>query len=211
VAARPWTQYLSAGKIATWRSKMTLRAIASVRVHCEFQSGSAGEARSRASAAVVIQLGGVIAMVLAARSSPSGDATVPASRLICSVAGLRLGNVTRIWRVSARPPASRVRTAAPEIRGVPGRVTVAAGVEAPPTAAGRRWRSGGPGAAGWRRPAPARSTGRPGRDAAALGSSSQGSACRTGWCVPGRTGGHRPARPGPGRACRGRPTTATGP
>ena len=33
-------------------------------------------------------------MVLAARSSPSGAATLPASRLICSVAGLRLGNVT---------------------------------------------------------------------------------------------------------------------
>ena len=58
-AARPWTQYLSAGKIATWLSKMTLQAIASVRVHDEFQSGSAGEARSWASAAVVIQLGGV--------------------------------------------------------------------------------------------------------------------------------------------------------
>jgi hypothetical protein len=57
--ARPWTQYLSAGKIATWLSKMTLQAIASVRVHDEFQRGSAGEARSRASAAVVIQLGGV--------------------------------------------------------------------------------------------------------------------------------------------------------
>jgi hypothetical protein len=47
-----------AGKIATWLSKMTLQEIASVRVHDKFQSGSAGEARSWASAVVVIQLGG---------------------------------------------------------------------------------------------------------------------------------------------------------
>lgn len=47
-----------AGKIATWLSKMTLQEIASVRVHDKFQSGSVGEARSWASAVVVIQLGG---------------------------------------------------------------------------------------------------------------------------------------------------------
>jgi hypothetical protein len=54
-------------------------------------------------------------------------------------------------------------------------VTAAAVAAAVPTAAAHRPRPGGPGAAGCRRPAPARSSGRPGRGGAAVGSSSQGS------------------------------------
>ena len=61
----------------------------------------------------------------------------------------------------------------------------------------------GPGAAGCRRPAPARSSGRPARAGAAAGWSSRGSAWRSGRCAPGRTGGHRPARADPGRGSPG--------
>ena len=108
-----------------------------------------------------------------------------------------------IRRVSAWQPASRARTGDAETRAAPDRVTVAAGVGAAPTAAAGRRRSGGPGAAGCRRPAPARSTGRPARGGADAGSSSPGSACRSGRCAPGRTGGCTPARPGPGPGAPG--------
>jgi hypothetical protein len=114
-------------------------------------------------------------------------------------------------RVSAWPPASRGRTAGAEPHAAPGRVTVAAGVGVVPMAAAGRQRSGGPGAAGCGRPGPARSSGRPAQGGGAVGSSSRGSAWRSGRCVPGRTGGHRPATSGPGRAGRGRPTTAIAP
>ena len=159
------------------------------------------------------------------RLGPSGGSCGPGppdlgllGRLLhCRVAD-RQAQISSPWagrrsirRVSARRPGSRARTTAAETPGAPGRATVEARVEAAPTAVGRRWSDArarrGCAVAG---SGPARSSGRPGRDGAAVGSPSRGSAYRTERCASGRTGGCRPARPGPGRAQQpwGRPAAA---
>src|SRR4029453_8826311 len=121
--------------------------------------------------------------------------------------------MARDRRFGAGPRASRAQPEAAESRGVPDRVTAAAEAGVAPRAAAGRRRPGGPGGAGCRRPAPARSTGRPAQDGAAVGSSSPASAYRTGPCAPGRTGECTPATSGPDPAARPRvrPTTTTAP
>jgi hypothetical protein len=111
-------------------------------------------------------------------------------------------------RVSARRPPSRAHTTAAETRGAPGTVAVAAGSRPFPTAAARRWRPSDQaqlGVGGQHQPGP---------PVGLLGMARPGvvqpRVCyRTERCVPGRTCGCRPARRDPGRARRGRPTTAT--
>jgi hypothetical protein len=89
------------------------------------------------------------------------------------------------------------KPAADPTRGQPAPV----GGVAPTVAAGHR-PPGGPGAAGCRRPTPARSSGRPARDDGAAGWPSRGSAWRSGWCAPGRSGARRRATASRDPGCR---------